>query len=137
MGRQVIHYLPLFFYVSCVFCLQYPLSIFCLSDDIFIFDHDCKGGGRNIVRVDLTGDNGETWTTAEIQQGGDQKFGRAWAWVFWSCELPATIQDDGTVHVHSKALDHAFNVQPEHCRHTWNIRGLGNNSWHSKHMKVN
>mmetsp|Transcript_22601 Transcript_22601/g.33180 ORF Transcript_22601/g.33180 Transcript_22601/m.33180 type:complete len:106 (-) Transcript_22601:73-390(-) len=95
------------------------------------------GGGRNIVRVDLTGDNGETWTTAEIQQGGDQKFGRAWAWVFWSCELPATIQDDGTVHVHSKALDHAFNVQPEHCRHTWNIRGLGNNSWHSKHMKVN
>uniref|UniRef100_A0A7S2MXZ7 sulfite oxidase n=1 Tax=Helicotheca tamesis TaxID=374047 RepID=A0A7S2MXZ7_9STRA len=95
------------------------------------------GGGRNIVRVDLTGDKGKTWATADIKQGNDQKYGRAWAWVFWSCELPATVGENGTVEIHSKALDIAFNVQPENCSHTWNVRGLGNNSWYRKIIAVN
>ena len=50
-----------------------------------------SGGGRNIVRVDITGDGGESWQIAEIKEGGDQKFGRAWAWVFWECEVPALL----------------------------------------------
>jgi sulfite oxidase len=88
------------------------------------------GGGRNIVRVDITGDNGKTWQSAEITQGGDQRFGRAWAWVFWECEVPAIVKRDGTVELASKAVDMAFNSQPESCAHGWNVRGLGNNSWH-------
>jgi len=94
------------------------------------------GGGRNIVRVDVTGDNGTTWATAELKQGSEQRFGRAWAWVFWECELPVVVQEDGTVHVASKAVDLAFNVQPEKSDHTWNVRGLGNNSWYRAHAKV-
>jgi sulfite oxidase len=94
------------------------------------------GGGRNVVRVDVSGDNGRSWATANITQGGDQRFGRAWAWVFWECEVPAIVQEDGAVHLASKAVDLAFNVQPEKCDHTWNVRGLGNNSWHRLAVRV-
>lgn len=88
------------------------------------------GGGRNIVRVDVTGDGGKTWQAANIVKGGDQRFGRAWAWVFWECEVPASIKKDGTYELASKAVDMAFNSQPESVAHGWNVRGLGNNSWY-------
>jgi sulfite oxidase len=68
-----------------------------------------SGGGRNIVRVDITGDGGESWQTAEIKEGGDQQFGRAWAWVFWECEVPAIVKKDGTVELASKAGSRANN----------------------------
>ena len=87
------------------------------------------GGGRNVVRVDVTGDGAKTWSTANITEGGDQKFGRAWAWVFWTCDLPAVIGEDGKIELASKAVDFAFNHQPESCAHAWNVRGLGNNEW--------
>ena len=32
-------------------------------------------GGRRNIRVDITRDGGEAWQTAEIKEGGDQKFG--------------------------------------------------------------
>lgn len=94
------------------------------------------GGGRNIVRVDVTGDNGKHWATATLKEGTGQRFHHAWAWTFWECELPVVIQEDGTVHVASKAVDMAFNVQPEKSDHTWNVRGLGNNSWYRAHARV-
>jgi sulfite oxidase len=88
------------------------------------------GGGRNIVRVDVTGDEGQSWFTAVLKEGSRQKFGRAWAWTFWECQVEAVVAADGKVHLASKAVDLAFNVQPEHCSHSWNVRGLGNNSWY-------
>jgi sulfite oxidase len=94
------------------------------------------GGGRNIVRVDVTGDDGTSWATATLRDGSSQRWHRAWAWTFWECTLPVVVQEDGTVHVASKAVDLAFNVQPESSHHTWNVRGLGNNSWYRAHAKV-
>lgn len=95
-----------------------------------------SGGGRNIVRVDLTGNDGKSWTTATITEGGDQRFGRAWAWVFWEANVEATVKEDGTVTLASKAVDMCFNVQPESSDHGWNVRGLGNNSWYRKSVAV-
>jgi sulfite oxidase len=95
-----------------------------------------SGGGRNIVRVDLTGDDAKSWTTATITEGGDQRFGRAWAWVFWEADVEATVKEDGTVTLASKAVDMCFNVQPESSDHGWNVRGLGNNSWYRKTVAV-
>lgn len=88
------------------------------------------GGGRNIVRVDLTSDDGKTWATATLGEGSNQRFGRSWAWTFWTCKLECVVQADGAVHLASKAVDLAHNVQPENAKHTWNVRGLGNNSWY-------
>ncbi len=89
------------------------------------------GGGRNIVRVDLTGDNGKTWAITNITQGSEQPHGKAWAWVFWECpSIPATVCEDGvSVQLSCKGVDKAFNTQPESSDGMWNVRGLGNNSW--------
>ena len=95
-----------------------------------------SGGGRSIVRVDVTGDGGDTWATAKLTEGSQQKAGRAWAWTFWECEVKAVVGQDGHVHLASKALDQCLNVQPEECRHIWNVRGLGNNSWYRATLAV-
>ncbi|CAJ1968213.1 unnamed protein product [Cylindrotheca closterium] len=95
-----------------------------------------SGGGRNIVRVDVTGDGAESWKAADLTSGQDQKQGRAWAWTFWECTLPAKVQADGSVQVHSKGVDLAFNSQPDSAKHNWNVRGLTNNSWYSKKIPV-
>lgn len=88
------------------------------------------GGGRNVVRVDITSDCGKTWQTATLKEGASQRFGRAWAWTFWECEdVPCKVGEDGKIELASKAIDMAFNSQPESPDHTWNVRGLGNNSW--------
>ncbi|KAL3934742.1 MAG: hypothetical protein SGBAC_009600 [Bacillariaceae sp.] len=94
------------------------------------------GGGRNIVRVDVTGDGGLTWTSAELKDGKGQRFGKAWAWTFWHAQVPAVVLKDGTVDVASKAIDNAFNVQPESSDHVWNVRGLGNNSWFRRSFRL-
>jgi sulfite oxidase len=88
------------------------------------------GGGRNIVRVDITSDGGVSWASAKITDGKDQKFGRAWAWVFWECELKALVNEEGKIKLASKAVDMAFNSQPDNICGLWNVRGLGNNSWY-------
>ena len=96
------------------------------------------GGGRNIVRVDVTGDDGKSWETAKITQGGNQPFGRAWAWVFWECEnIPAKVLDDGhSVEVSCKGVDTSFNTQPQYVDGMWNVRGLANNSWFRSKLRV-
>ena len=33
-----------------------------------------SGGGRNIVRVDVSMDNGETWNEAKLLEGKDQEY---------------------------------------------------------------
>ncbi len=42
-----------------------------------------SGGGREIVRVDVSGDGGRTWTTASLSPHTSQPLGRAWAWKQW------------------------------------------------------
>ncbi|KAL9180106.1 hypothetical protein ACHAXT_008076 [Thalassiosira profunda] len=90
------------------------------------------GGGRNIVRVDVTGNNGKWWESAKITHGADQPYGRAWAWVFWECTaVPAVVCEDGvSVELSCKGVDMAFNTQPESSDALWNLRGLANNSWY-------
>jgi sulfite oxidase len=51
------------------------------------------GGGRKIVRVDLSPDGGETWQQATMTSGAMQPSGRAWAWVLWEAEVDSeTLQ---------------------------------------------
>ena len=92
------------------------------------------GGGRNIVRVDVSADGGKNWVTSEIYEGGNQKFNRAWAWVFWKAKIPAVLSTDGTIELCSKAVDGAYNIQPQNP--DWNVRGLGNNSWFKKSINL-
>ncbi|NXJ86797.1 SUOX oxidase, partial [Trogon melanurus] len=47
-----------------------------------------SGGGREVVRVDVSLDGGRTWRPARLK-GERPAPGRAWAWVLWELEAPA------------------------------------------------
>ena len=95
-----------------------------------------SGGGRGIIRVDISCDGGKTWNIASLKEGSDQKINKAWAWTFWEYNL--TIQDkdkDKEIQFVCKATDSSYNSQPENKELAWNIRGLNNNSWHRVNWK--
>ena len=95
-----------------------------------------SGGGRGIIRVDISCDDGKTWNIARLTEGSDQKINKAWAWTFW--EYNSTIQDkdkDKEIQFVCKATDSSYNSQPENKELAWNIRGLNNNSWHRVNWK--
>jgi len=94
-----------------------------------------SGGGRGIVRVDVSADGGKSWKTATLKEGSEQHSRRAWAWTFWEVELfaPTEAQE---FEICCKATDSSYNSQPESPEPIWNIRGLNNNSWHRVHISV-
>jgi len=96
-----------------------------------------SGGGRGIVRVDVSADGGQHWVTAELGDGKDQNPRRAWAWTFWSCDsVPVPEGANGQIEVCCRATDSSYSVQPERPEPIWNIRGLNNVSWHRVKLKV-
>jgi sulfite oxidase len=86
-----------------------------------------SGGGRNISRVDLTGDDGSTWSPAALGEGSDQQYLKAWAWTFFEGTVWAKKNKDGKYVVASNADDSSYNVQPKQA--DWKVRGLNNTSW--------
>ena len=94
-----------------------------------------SGGGRGIVRVDVSADGGATWVTARLTDGSRQPLARAWAWTFWEAEAPLP---PGAVaaEVVAKATDAAYNVQPERVESIWNLRGLNTNAWPRVRVRV-
>lgn len=116
------------------------------------------GGGRKIVRVDVSADGGKTWEQAELTSGAEQPSERAWAWVLWEATIDAPVLqrlaaqaatseqpalDNGDkgaagrwLSLTCKATDESFNTQPESPASIWNLRGILNNSWHTIHVKL-
>ena len=108
-----------------------------------------SGGGKKIFRVDVSVDNGVTWHTAKLTDGGNQDSNRAWAWTLWELDIPdlglqTSGTDDINNHTYSnttsttnanatiicKAIDESYNVQPDTITGIWTLRGLNNNAWH-------
>lgn len=90
-----------------------------------------SGGGRRIVRVDVSADGGKTWKQANLKKD-EAKGTRRWAWTLWSIDweegqLPAEPKD---VEFVVKAVDCSYNCQPQTFDATWNFRGLLGNAWH-------
>lgn len=111
-----------------------------------------SGGGRGIVRVDVSADEGASWHTAELKEGSEQKLSRAWAWTFWEAEVPvppgaaAAVAGDAPggagggegggaarapqrLTIVAKATDASYNTQPERAETIWNLRGINFNAW--------
>ncbi|MEE6471518.1 hypothetical protein FKM82_009291 [Ascaphus truei] len=93
-----------------------------------------SGGGREVVRVDVSLDGGKTWRVAELT-GEEQKAGRAWAWKLW--QLNAPLPDEDTdITIICKAVDLSYNVQPDTVAPIWNLRGVLSNAWHRVRVTV-
>jgi len=97
-----------------------------------------SGGGRGIVRVDVSVDGGKTWKAADLMEGSEQDMDRAWAWTFWEADVTVPSTDAGKqLTVVCKATDASYNVQPDSLDGIWNLRGINNNAWHRVAMPVN
>ncbi|XP_040281523.1 sulfite oxidase, mitochondrial [Bufo bufo] len=86
-----------------------------------------SGGGREIVRVDVSLDGGKTWKVAELT--GEEKEGLAWAWKVWILEAAIPVECNEMTII-CKAVDDNYNVQPDSVAPIWNLRGVLNNAWH-------
>ncbi|KAI8993722.1 Oxidoreductase, molybdopterin-binding domain-containing protein [Pilobolus umbonatus] len=91
-----------------------------------------SGGGHSIQRVDVSGDDGKTWVTAELYQpAAENNNGNVWGWCLWTATAPVKK----TVRIVSRAVDSAGNVQQEYP--VWNYRGVLNNSWRTVEANYN
>jgi len=83
-----------------------------------------SGGGRGIVRVDVSIDNGSTWKSATLKEGSEQDMHKAWAWTFWEVDfdiptaltgfnVPSSQNEMKELSVICKATDASYNVQPD------------------------
>ncbi|KAJ1412692.1 Mo-co oxidoreductase dimerization domain-containing protein, partial [Ochromonadaceae sp. CCMP2298] len=87
-----------------------------LGETLEVSGYAYSGGGRGIVRVDVSADGGKTWQCADLGEGSQQPLDRAWAWTFWQTEFDnAGVEQGlgGTVEIISKATDAAHNTQPD------------------------
>lgn len=116
-----------------------PGTMVPLDEPLTVTGYAYSGGGRGIVRVDVSVDDGDSWVTAELGEGSEQPLHRAWAWTFFECELPpeklqqAALKAESSgqpMRVLSKATDASYNVQPKTLQHIWNLRGINNNACH-------
>ena len=110
--------------------IQEPTNGSTLEDDdeVTIRGYAWSGGGKGIIRVDVSVDDGKTWSSAELQKP-EQKVHREWAWTLWEITLPIPKDHNGKMNIVCKALDRSHNAQPESAEGIWNLRGLVNNSW--------
>ena len=80
------------------------------------------GGGREVARVDVSADGGETWTVADFVQGEG-----AFVWRLWEAVLDLS---PGPREIVCRAWDTAAQTQPERAGQVWNFKGYANNAWH-------
>jgi len=95
-----------------------------------------SGGGKGIVRVDVSGDGGQEWHTAELINPTEQKPGHAWAWTLWQAKIPLAKDYEGKMNITCKAVDSSYNTQPEALGPIWNLRGVLNNAWHKVNVDI-
>lgn len=101
-----------------------------------------SGGGKMVVRVDVSIDGGETWMTAKLDDQPKDSEGnpdftfrnQVWSWSRWSLEVPVPEEilreRNGSLELLCRCFDAAYNSQPERAETIWNVRGVVNNAWH-------
>ncbi|XP_041672407.1 sulfite oxidase, mitochondrial [Cheilinus undulatus] len=112
------------------------------SEEVTVKGYAWSGGGREVVRVDVSVDGGKTWQVAQLrnsEKGQEPQPspppGRAWAWKLWevTAPLPPEAQE---IEIVCKAVDNSYNMQPDTVPPIWNLRGVLSNAWHRVKVKI-
>jgi len=104
------------------------LQVYGLEEDSVLLEgYAFSGGGRRIVRVDISTDGGHTWKQAELLNQSNQKGAKAWSWTNWRFVAPRGAMSQSCM---VKAVDEANNSQPEQFEPIYNFRGNLTNAWH-------
>jgi len=105
------------------------------DDSVTVKGYAWSGGGRGIIRVEVSADGGKTWRDADLRQA-TQPLHRQWAWTLWEITIPLPEGYKGPVELICKAIDTSHNQQPESAEGIWNVRGLIHNAWHRVKVEV-
>ncbi|KAJ3175251.1 hypothetical protein HDU87_006333 [Geranomyces variabilis] len=110
-----------------------------------VLGYAVSGGGRAVLRVDVSADGGRSWVAADLKPAAPRaRPGRQWAWTHFEARVPvaaaaaaaAARKDGQVVEVVCKAVDEAYNSQPERVEGIWNMRGVLSNAWHRVKVTV-
>lgn len=96
---------------------------------VLVQGYATAGGSRSVERVDVSADDGATWTTATLSESDKAP----WTWRFWEARLELP---EGVHTITARAWDSAANTQPEDPRRIWNFKGYMNNAWDRVTVKV-
>ncbi|KAG2422511.1 hypothetical protein HXX76_015979 [Chlamydomonas incerta] len=131
--------------VTSAICEPAPGTVLSAADgEVTLRGYAWSGGGRGIVRVDVSADGGRTWAAARLlpPPPGAPAHGAytgAWAWTLWEATLPLPAaagsspgpdSASSSVTLVVKAVDSSYNNQPDSVAGIWNLRGVVNNAWH-------
>lgn len=101
-----------------------------------------SGGGREVIRVDVSLDGGKTWQVAQLKSSDKEEdpqprppVGRAWAWKLWEITVPLPPEAQ-ELEIVCKAVDNSYNMQPDTVAPIWNLRGVLSNAWHRVKVKI-
>jgi len=83
-----------------------------------------QGDQGPVVHVQVSGDEGQSWVDAEIDNGGEA--GSKWSWVLWRAQVK--LEKGKGKKIFSKATDKGGNTQDKE-RSTWNLRGVAYNGY--------
>lgn len=120
--------------VNSAICTPPEDSVVTLKDGcVEVKGYAWSGGGRKIVRVDVSADGGQTWHVANLVQDSSPLY-RCWAWTLWTINIP--IKGASSLQLICKAIDSSYNVQPDSFPPIWNLRGVLGNAWHRINIKV-
>uniref|UniRef100_A0AAF5CXV5 sulfite oxidase n=2 Tax=Strongyloides stercoralis TaxID=6248 RepID=A0AAF5CXV5_STRER len=89
-----------------------------------------SGGGKGIIRVEISIDGGKNWQSAELEQDPEQTVDEMYAWTLWKTTITIPEDSKDTLTIICKATDRQYNTQPETASGIWNVRGLLHNAWH-------
>lgn len=86
-----------------------------------------SGGGRKVIRVEISFDDGNSWQLSKISHPErPNMYGKYWCWCFWELEVPVSkFMECREVCV--RAWDESMNTQPKDI--TWNVMGMLNNCY--------
>ncbi|XGW27752.1 hypothetical protein V3C99_007944 [Haemonchus contortus] len=122
--------------VQSAFCIPAPnTKVKRDSETVDVAGYAWSGGGRGIIRVEVSGDGGKTWQSAELEQDPEQDLDHMWAWTLFraNIKIPEGVEKMELV---VKATDRAHNTQPEGASGIWNVRGLIHNAWHRVTVQI-
>ncbi|XP_068238177.1 sulfite oxidase [Palaemon carinicauda] len=94
-----------------------------------------SGGGRKVIRVDVSTDGGKNWQAVEDLTSDPARHPRAWGWSLWQAEVPVK-EGISETQLCVKAVDSQYNTQPENFENIWNLRGVINNAYHRVNVKL-
>ena len=108
--------------------IQQPLNYQILPAGVHNIDGIAWTGEGKIIKVELSFDDGETWSDSNFIENGQHPY----AWVFWQYKWE--VYKKGEYKILSRAYDSAGRVQLREAK--WNRKGYGYNAIYSINVKI-